>query len=183
MIRILFLDTSALLSFFISDKGTPTMRWLISSENKAHNTTRYVINNQVIREFEESLKILVEKDDIKKATADSILELFNTHYKGCKFKITGKDASIKETMDGMYNFMGRLTQPILVTCNTEQVSYVNEYQTINPQTQTTVEIELALRGKKKPQEDNARENTGNERINSRYFYRRFFKKSRMTLAV
>ena len=125
MIRILFLDTSALLSFFISDKGTPTMRWLISSDNKAHNTTRYVINNQVIREFEESLKALVRKNDIKQTTAENILNLFNTHYKKCKFKITGKEATVEDTMDGMYNFLGQLSRPILVTSNTARIDNNN----------------------------------------------------------
>ena len=77
MIRILFLDTSALLSFFVSDQGTPTMRWLMSSDNKAHGSTRYVINNQVIKEFETELESLVTQGEIKQTTADNILTLFN----------------------------------------------------------------------------------------------------------
>jgi len=172
MIRILFLDTSALLSFFISDKGTPTMRWLISSENKAHNTTRYVINNQVIREFEESLKALVSKNDIKQATADNILDLFNTHYKECKFQVTGKDATIKDTMDGMYNFMGRLSRPILVSSNPAQTATIENFKTINPKSQTTDEISLLLKGKQKQTE-----------FKESNLYRRIFTRTRMAMSL
>ena len=106
MIKILFIDTSALLSFFVSDKGTTTMRWLMSSGNKTYNATRYIINNQVINDFESKLEELVKKDKIKDATASNILNLFNTHYKDQIFKVVGKDASVKDTLDGMYNFLG-----------------------------------------------------------------------------
>ena len=172
MVRILFLDTSALMSFFISDKGTPTMRWLISSDNKAHNTTRYVINNQVISEFEGNLKELVRKNDIKQTTADNILDLFNTHYKSCKFKIVGKNATIKDTMDGMYNFMGRLSRPILVTSNTTQISNNKDYKIINPQSQTTNNIALILKGK---------ENRKEEKESN--LYRRIFTRTRMAMSL
>ena len=172
MIRILFLDTSALLSFFISDKGTPTMRWLISSENKAHSTTRYVINNRVISEFEESLTALVRKKDMKQTTADNILTLFNTHYKNCKFKVTGKDATVKDTMDGMYNFMGQLSRPILVTSDTAQTNNNKNYKIINPKSQTTSEIALMLKGKEKNAD--TRENN---------LYKRIFTKTRMAMSL
>ncbi len=174
MIKILFLDSSALLSFFISNKGTPAMRWLISSDNKAHNATRYVINNRVIREFETELEKLVGKQELKQSTADSILALFNTHYKNLKFKVVGKDASVKETMDGMYNFLGRLARPLLVTCNTEHAEENFEYKIINPQSHTPAEIELILQGKKQVRENPA-DNTG--------FCQRFFRKTRMGLAL
>ena len=172
MIRILFLDTSALLSFFISDKGTPTMRWLISSDNKAHNTTRYVINNQVIREFEENLKALVRKNDIKQTTADNILSLFNTHYKQCKFKITGKGATVDDTMDGMYNFLGQLSRPILVTSNTVRIENNKNYKIINPQTQSKDHITLMLKGKEKHTE-----NTDSN------LYRRIFTRTRIAMSL
>lgn len=174
MIKILFLDTSALLSFFISDKGTPAMRWLISSDNKMHNATRYVINNQVIREFESSLTELVNKKELKQGTADNILALFNTHYKNHKFKVTGKEASVKETVDGMYNFLGRLAKPILVTCSAKQAEENSGYKIINPCSHTHVEIELLLQGKKQSKKK-VTDSTG--------FYQRFFRKNRMMLAL
>lgn len=173
MIKILFLDTSALLSFFISDKGTQTMRWLLSSDNRAHHATRYVINNQVIREFEDSLRILVSKNDIKQATAESILTLFNTHYKNKKFKVVGRDASVKDTMDGMYNFLGCLLRPVLVSSNADQEKHNNEYIIINPQTRTPAEIQLELKGKKSQQEKDTK----------KYLYQDFFKRTRMKLAL
>lgn len=172
MIKILFLDTSALLSFFVSDKGTQTMRWLLSSDNKAHNATRYVINNQVIKEFEDSLKELVNKKDMKQATADNILTLFNTHYKNHKFKVTGKDASVKDTLDGMYNFLGRLSCPILVTCKIEQAENNRQYKTINPQTQTTDEITLILKGKQKK-----------EKTKETNLYNRIFTRTRLAASL
>ena len=173
MIRILFLDTSALLSFFISDKGTPAMRWLISSANKAHDDTRYIINNQVIVELEASLKVLVEKDAIKQSTADNILALFNTHYKNRIFKLTGKEASVKETMDGIYNFIGRLSRPILVTSNTERAAECAKYKAINPQQHDPSAIELLLQGKLK----------SSTNTDSTKFLQRFFRKKRMTFAL
>jgi len=148
------------------------MRWLLSSDNKAHNATRYVINNQVIREFEDSLKALVSKNDIKQATADNILTLFNTHYKNQKFKVTGKDASVTDTLDGMYNFLGRLSRPILVTCNTKQTENNSRYKTINPQTQTSDEIACILRGKKKKEE-----------IKGLNLYSRVFTRTRMVMSL
>ena len=158
MIKILFIDTSALLSFFVSDKGTTTMRWLMSSGNKTYNATRYIINNQVINDFESKLEELVKKDKIKEATASNILNLFNTHYKDQIFKVVGKDASVKDTLDGMYNFLGGISRPILVTSNNQQIGNTYEYKVINPETQTPEDIELALRGKKpktaKPNEVN-----------------------------
>lgn len=173
MIRILFLDTSALLSFFISDKGTPAMRWLISSANKAHDDTRYIINNQVIKEFEASLKILAEKDDIKQSTADSILALFNNHYKNRKFKLTGCEASVEDTMDGIYSFIGRLSQPILVTSNAERAAGCAEYKLINPHRHDPSEIELLLQGKEK-----LPAGTGNKK-----FFQHWLKRTRMTFAL
>jgi len=172
MIRILFLDTSALLSFFISDQGTRNMRWLISSENKAHCTTRYVINNQVIKEFEENLAALVRENDIKQTTADNILNLFNTHYKNSKFKVVGTDATVKDTMDGMYNFMGRLSRPILATSNAPRIHNNRNYKIINPQSQTTDEIDLILKGKEK--------NTDTKENN---LYRRIFTRTRMAMSL
>ncbi len=154
MIRILFLDTSALLSFFVSDQGTPTMRWLMSSDNKAHGSTRYVINNQVIKEFETELESLVTQGEIKQTTADNILTLFNTHYKKHKFKVTGKDASIQATMDGMYNFLGGISRPILVTSNKEQTTKMREYSAIDPQNMSSAEITLTLQNRKIPKEIN-----------------------------
>jgi len=179
MIRILFLDTSALLSFFMSDNGTPAMRWLISSDNKAHGDTRYVINNQVIREFEDHLKKMAAENDIKQSTADSILALFNTHYKNRKFKVVGKEASVQDTIDGMYNYLGRLSRPVLVTCNQEQALGNSAYKVINPARQTTSDIELLLHGKQKSTPGQAEmgktENTS--------LYQRLFRKTRMTLAL
>ena len=172
MIRILFLDTSALLSFFVSDKGTRNMRWLISSDNKAHNTTRYVINNLVIREFEESLKTQVNKNEMKQTTADNILDLFNTHYKKRKFSVTGSDASITDTMDGMYHFMGRLSRPILVTANPVRIESNKDYKIINPQAQTTDDITLILKGRTK-QIENTESN----------LYRRIFTRTRMAMCL
>lgn len=166
MIKILFIDTSALLSFFISDKGTSTMRWLMSSDNKKHNITRYVINNQVIEEFEKKLIELVSRDEIKQTTADNILSLFNSHYKNQRFKIVGKNASVTETLNGMYNFLGGISRPLLVTSNTQRIDKASEYKTINPRTQTPKEIECILKGKTpKPEK--------REKIN---FYKRIFNK-------
>ena len=121
MIKILFIDTSALLSYFISDKGTATMRWLMSSDNKKYDATRFVLNNQVINEFESKLAQLVERGEIKETTASNIMGLFNTHYKTKIFKVVGKDASVKDTLDGMYNFVGRISRPILVTSDDQQM--------------------------------------------------------------
>lgn len=174
MIKILFLDTSALLSFFISDQGTSAMRWLISSENKAHHATRYVINNRVIREFEAELNNLTRENKLKQGTADNILDLFNSHYKNQKFKIVGKEASVKQTMDGMYHFLGRLARPMLVTCRPENIEkdHTGEnfaYKIINPYNNPPAEIELILQGKnpalKKPAE-------------SKGLYQRIFRKTR-----
>lgn len=181
MIKILFLDTSALLSFFISDQGTPTMRWLISSANKAHNATRYVINNQVINEFEEHLEQQVITGEIKQSTANNILNLFNTHYKNKKFEVVGKNASIQDTMDGMYNFMGRLSQPILITCNkSTQTTNTTQYRTINPQIQTTTEIDLLLQ-ERKPQEK--KKSSLLKPAENASFCQRLFKRTRMTFAL
>ncbi len=174
MIKILFLDTSALLSFFISDKGTPAMRWLISSDNKMYNATRYVINNQVIREFETELEKLVASKTLKQGTATNILALFNSHYKNRKFKVVGKEASVKDTMDGMYNFLGRLARPVLVTCSAKQAAEHSEYKIINPQIHNPAKIELILQGKNQPQ-NNPADNAG--------FYQRLFKKTRMGFAL
>ncbi len=142
MIKILFIDTSALLSFFVHGKGTLTMRWLFSSEN----TTRYIINHQVVTGFEKHLSEMVSRDEIKKSTANSILTLFNTHYKNRKLKIVGKDASIQATMEGVYNYLGGISRPVLVTCHQEQATEIQTkgYPAINPEIQTTAEINEIL---------------------------------------
>ncbi len=176
MIKILFLDTSALLSFFISDQGTPVMRWLLSSDNKSHDDTRYIINNRVVSEFEQRLQKLAEENIIKSSTADNILTLFNTHYKNRKFKIVGKDASVKETLDGMYQFLGRLSKPILVTSCEQQAAGNAEYKIINPSTQNLQQIELLLHQrllKEKPTTS----------LSVSEFCQRLFRKTRMTFAL
>lgn len=124
------------------------MRWLFSSENItwSENTTRYLINNQVIAEFESCLTAMVKKNKIKQANANSILTLFNSHYKERNLKIVGKDASIQKTMEGIYNYLGGISRPILVTCNQELATEMNTkgYPTINPEIQTTEEINEIL---------------------------------------
>ncbi len=142
MIKILFIDTNALLSFFISERATPTMRWMFSSEGAA----RYVINNQVITEFEQRIEEMINNNEIRQSTADSILSLFNTHYKNKRLKVVGKDASIEKTMEGIYRFLGCMSRPILVTCNQELATKIQKqgYQTINPQIQTPDEIQTLL---------------------------------------
>ena len=58
----------------------------------------------------------------------------------------------------MYNFLGGISRPILVTSSNQQIGNTYEYKIINPETQTPEDIELALRGKKpktaKPNEVN-----------------------------
>ena len=173
MIKILFIDTSALLSFFISDKGTATMRWLMSSDNKKYDATRFVLNNQVINEFESELVQLVKQNEIKETTANNILNLFNANYRNKIFKVVGKNASVKGTLDGMYNFMGRISRPMLVTSNNQQMTNAQEYRTINPKTQNPKEIELVLRGKKPKFEECGEIN----------LCKRIFKKTRMAIPL
>jgi len=172
MIKILFIDTSALLSFFVSDTGTANMRWLMSSDNRYHNSTRYIINNCVIKEFEQNLESQVSSNEIKQTTADNILSLFNSHYKNQKFKITGKDATVPDTLEGMYNFLGGISRPILVTSNPYQIANNQDYKIINPQTQTQNEIALMLKGKKKQQE-----------IKEDNLYKRIFSRTRMAMSL
>lgn len=146
MINILLLDTTALTSYFIQDEGTITMRWLISPQNAAHSTTRYLINNKVIQGFEENLEQLVKDNVIKQITKNQITTLFNSHYKHKQFKLVGKDASVEDTLCGIYNFVGRITSPFLVTANTEHAKIIknHNFQSINPKSQTPQQIEKLL---------------------------------------
>jgi len=146
MINILLLDTTALTSYFIQDEGTATMRWLISPQNAAHSTTRYLINNKEIQGFEENLEQLVKDNVIKQITKKQITTLFNTHYKHKQFKLVGRDASVEDTLCGIYNFVGQITSPLLVTSNAEHTKRVkrHNFQSINPKAQTPQQIEQML---------------------------------------
>jgi len=146
MINILLLDTTALTSYFIQDDGTATMRWLVSPQNAAHNTTRYLINNKVIQGFEENLEQLVKNNVIKQITKNQITTLFNSHYKHKQFKLVGEDASVEDTLCGIYNFIGRITSPFLVTANIDLANKIknHNFQCINPKSQTPQKIEQLL---------------------------------------
>ena len=101
------------------------------------------------------------------------MNLFNTHYKDQIFKVVGKDASVKDTLDGMYNFLGGISRPILVTRDKQNIFGTHKYKVINPETQPPKEIELVLRGKKlkteKPDEAN--------------LYRKLCNKTRMAISL
>ena len=146
MIKILFLDTTALSSYFIQDNGTATMRWLISDQNQAHKKTRYLTNKQATDAFHSHLNTLINRKAMPPSAGRSIDALFKGHIKRKQFQLVGNDASIRTTLAGIHNFMGKITAPILVTCNEQQAQLTREqgYQTINPAAQTPAEIESML---------------------------------------
>lgn len=173
-VKVLFLDTSALLKRFVDEEGTSNMKWLMSSETKVLNSLHFVVNEQVCLEFERKIKCFANIDKISEESANQIIRLFNNHYKDKYCRLIGQEiiSNTKSEMsmeeitldlglelgkndwDGLLYqsivnalaFLGGDSHPILVTCDASFASKVMNkgYRTINPAKQSLNEIRAVI---------------------------------------
>jgi hypothetical protein len=170
-IKVLFFDTSALLKLFVDEPGSSLVKWLTSPDTRMQFSLHFVINEQVVKEFEKKITAFVSQGRLSSVKGEYINSQFSQFYKGQLFRVIGqsiisnikKETSLSEVVESLslktgkndwdaYHYqsivnalayLGGESEPILVTADGKFGKKVAGcgYRVINPITQSKSEIE------------------------------------------